>query len=207
MLAIWQIDRGNTRRAERVAFDRMTQERGAPLQLTDIALTAPPRWQRVVIVGRAQGPAAKLDNSMREHQVGVRILQPVRLPDHTAILVDRGWLPGCCIEQALPALPARVSGRWVPSPRRFTLPGATIGSQGRIDALDRSALARQLGLPLREGVVVLEETLSPLHPWPVRPASDPQRHYAYAVQWAFIGLSLLLMRGFYVRKQHAYLKH
>ncbi|SMF34868.1 SURF1 family protein [Pseudogulbenkiania subflava] len=189
LLSVWQWQRGEVRSAQLAAFDAAARRPAELLQTR--ALSAVPDMSRVQLHGRPAAASLLLANSLLEGLPGVRVLVPLALADGSAVLVDRGWLADAQAGTPLPPLPARLDGRWMPLPQRFTLPGALRGTQGRVDDVDPVQLARRLGRPLRGGVVVLGETTAPLQVWPARPPFDPRRHYGYALQWLLLGLCLI----------------
>jgi cytochrome oxidase assembly protein ShyY1 len=188
VLADWQWRRAQLHRAQLVEFAAHTG-RADPLVLR--AEGAVPDMSRVQLDAEPLGAALLLQNSLLDDgRAGVRVLQPYLLSDGSAVLVDRGWLAEADAHALPQAGELRQTGRWLASPRRFTLPGATIGASGRIDALDLGALRQRLARPLRQGVVVLDHTVAPLMPWPQRPDVDPARNDGYALQWILMSLGL-----------------
>lgn len=189
LLSVWQWQRGEVRADQLAAFDAAGQRPAVTLLTRPVR--AVPDMSRVRLHGQAVSASLLLANTLLASSPGVRVLVPVALADGSAVLVDRGWLADTQAGLTLPPLPAELDGRWMPLPQRFTLPGAVSGTQGRVDAIDPAQLASSLGRPLRSGVVVLGQTVSPLRPWPARPPFDPRRHYGYALQWLLLGLCLI----------------
>ncbi|WP_293230328.1 SURF1 family protein [Paludibacterium sp.] len=195
-LAVWQWQRGADK-ARLIARFAAHADRVATLPA---AMAALPDMRRVRIGGQPLGAALLLENSLLDDgRAGVRVLQPYRLTDGRAVLVDRGWLADGAVAAPPRALDG-AEGRWMPSPRRFTLPGAALAAAGRLDAIDWPALRRALGVPLHDGVVVLAQAPAPLVPWPALPDIAPERHYGYALQWLLMSLGLLFAAGRFVRR-------
>ncbi|MDN0074671.1 SURF1 family protein [Crenobacter sp. SG2303] len=200
-LAVWQWQRGQERAATLVQFDQLT--RHGVLALAELPLDAYPGWQPVWLRGQAVGPVILLNNVYRDDQPGVRVIQVMKLADNSAVLVERGWLPVARAGESLPPLSGEQTGRWLPMPQHFTLPGAVHGVAGRVDVLDTVELATRLGVPLRQGLVALSQVEPPLAALPSRPQFSPQRHYAYALQWLLLGLCLCAAAITLWRRRHA----
>jgi len=199
-LAVWQWQRGQERAATLAQFDQLT--RHGVLALVKLPLDAYPGWQPVRLHGQVVGPAILLNNVYRDDQPGVRVIQAMKLPDNSAVLVERGWLPVARAGESLSPLSGELIGRWLPMRQHFTLPGAVHGVAGRVDALDTVELAAQLGVPLRQGLVALNRVELPLLALPSRPPFSPQRHYAYALQWLLLGFCLCAAAIVLWRRRH-----
>ncbi|WP_245622687.1 SURF1 family protein [Gulbenkiania indica] len=197
-LAVWQWQRGESRSALLSAYEAAATLPAVPL--VSLGPHAVPDGRPVALMGRPAGAPLWLDNSLQAGRPGVRLWQPWLLPDGTAVVVDRGWLPAQDATQRLPPLTGPLEGQWVPLPQRFLLDGARRAAEGQIDALDAQALAERLGRPLRPGLVVLTTAVRPLVPSPVRPPFDPARHYGYAVQWLLMGLALTVAAFIFWRR-------
>ncbi|SCK13927.1 Cytochrome oxidase assembly protein ShyY1 [Vogesella sp. LIG4] len=200
-LAVWQYQRGEQRTAQLAAFERAANL--PPRHLAEIALQAEPNGQRVWLTVRDSKPSVRIAGALLDERDGVREWQAVQLLDGSWVVVDRGWLPRPVGIMSLPLPVGRLSGRWVPHPRPYLLSKARIGLEGEVDALDWAALAASLPGHLRDGLVVLEPTLRPYTTWPVKPAFDPQRHYAYALQWLLMALCMVVLALMMRRRQHA----
>ena len=199
-LAVWQYQRGEQRSAQLAAFERAANL--PPRPLAEIALDAEPNGQRVWLTVRDSQPSLRVAGAVLDGRDGVREWQPVQLLDGSWVVVDRGWLPRPVGIVSLPLPAGRLSGRWVVRPTPYLLSKARLGVEGEVDALDWPRLSASLPGALRGGLVVLEPTLRPYTTWPVKPAFDPQRHYAYALQWLLLALCVALAAWLMRRKQH-----
>ncbi|WP_174872910.1 SURF1 family protein [Vogesella oryzae] len=200
-LAVWQYRRGEQRSAQLAAFERAAN---LPARhLAEIARDAAPNGQRVWLTARSSAPSLRVAGAVLNGRDGVRELQAVRLIDGSWVVIDRGWLPRPVGIMSLPLPTGRLSGRWVVRPSPYLLSKARIGIDGEVDALDWKALAASLPGPLRDGLVVLEPTLRPYTTWPVQPGFDPQRHYAYALQWLLLAGCVVIGALVMMRRQHA----
>ncbi|WP_243729316.1 SURF1 family protein [Paludibacterium purpuratum] len=196
-LALWQWQRG----ADKARLIARFAAHADRVQRLPAVLGADPDMRRVRLSGQPLGAALLLENSLLDDgRPGVRVLQPYRLADGRAVLADRGWLADGGATPGAPVL-SGADGRWMPAPRRFTLPGALVAAVGRVDAIDWPGLRSRLGLPLYAGVVVLGQAPAPLVPWPARPDVDPARHDAYALQWLLLSLGLLAAAVRHVRRR------
>lgn len=189
-LGFWQLDRAEEKRALLQVFaERSAAPPLAAEQLPDIA---EPVYRHVRLRGRFDAAhSVLLDNSVRDGQAGVELIQPFH--DQSSDLwlwVNRGWLPWPDRRQA----PA------------FDTPGDTLNLDGRIYAppgstfhlqpdpaserwprlltsLDPPALWRQLQ---REGftyeVRVMPGPAALRTDWQVV-TMGPEKHVGYAVQW------------------------
>jgi cytochrome oxidase assembly protein ShyY1 len=146
-------------------------------------------------------------------QPGVWVLTPLRLPDGSALIVNRGFLPSAGTPDAVPA-PAEppggavtVHGLLQATETRGTF-GATDPPDGHLFDLARADVARlgqQTGYPLYPAYLQLQ-TSEPAQqggegPTPLpEPTLDEGPHLSYAVQWflfsciAVIGYPLILRR-------------
>ncbi|WP_189375129.1 SURF1 family cytochrome oxidase biogenesis protein [Vogesella alkaliphila] len=189
LLALWQWQRGQQRQAQLAHHEFNLRQ--APQPLAALAASTAPAGQRAWLQVRGSEPEIRVANALLGGASGIRIWQPVQLPDGSWVVVDRGWLRGPAAYVRIPLPPLRLQGYWLPRPQPYLLSGARVADRGEVDALDWAALARRLPGRLHDGLLVLDVTLPPLAPWPVRPPFDPQRHYAYALQWLLLGLCLI----------------
>ena len=206
-LGVWQLDRA----AQKTALQRAIDERAAlpPLAVDALAVSADgaaaQHHRRVVLRGRwLSEHTVYLENRQMDQRPGFFVVTPLRLPDGSAVLVQRGWLPRDARDRTRIA-PMRddageleLVGRIAPPPARLYEfdPAAT----GRIrQNLDLESFARETGLALRPLSVL--QLHSPAfdgdglrRQWPL-PAVDVHKHYGYAFQWFALAA---LITGLYV---------
>jgi surfeit locus 1 family protein len=205
-LGVWQLDRAAGKRALVREFERPGAAVALPADETALAT-----WLRVYADGRYLPERQFLhDNRGNQGRAGVEVLTPLLLPDGSAVLVNRGWLPYGRTRQDLPdivvgAEARRVTGRWRELPRtpiELEAPAGT--SWPRLIQYPREAeLAAMLGRRLRPGLILLDpaDVDGYARNWlPV--GTPPVRHLGYAIQWfAFavaaiaIWAALALRRG------------
>lgn len=175
--ALWQWQQGVQAGAQLAALSRAANL--PPLALAEVEQGAHPQGQRVWLTVRDSGKTVRLAGARLQQQDGIREWQPVQLLDGSWVVIDRGWLarPAPMLQLPLPA--GRLTGRWVARPHPPEGMRVRVGLSGEVDALDWSALARQLPGRLREGLVVLDPALRPYRSWSVLPALDPVAYYRH----------------------------
>lgn len=210
-LGLWQLDRA----AQKLALqEALTHQRALPALAADDLprrVDDAQRLQHRLVRLHGRWLAARtvyLDNRPLNGRAGFYAVTPLLLPDGSAVLVQRGWLPRDMSDRtriAAPPAPAgevAVIGRIIPQLSQAYELGAAASGAIRQN-LDIVAFAREADLPLRPLAVVQDDGDSPpadglLRQWP-QPAVDVHKHYGYAVQWfALCALTL----GLYVWFQH-----
>lgn len=206
-LGVWQLDRA----AQKVALqaERDAQASAPPLAADALpaneTLAAAVHHRRITLSGQwTAAHTVYLDNRQMEGRPGFFVLTPLRLPDGSAVMVQRGWLPRDMADRSRIA-PYRtaqglveVQARIAPWPSRLTSLGEDAAGAIRQN-LDRPAFERETGLALRPlSLVELPHAGNAgdglRREWP-QPAVDVHKHYGYAAQW--FGLSALTA-GLYV---------
>ncbi len=188
-LGVWQLDRLDERRGRNAVI--AARRAGAPVVLASPLPSGDSVWQRRV---RAAGvfdyererlwPGRSFDGAP-----GVALLTPLRLPDGSAVLVDRGWVPSADargVDRAATreADSAAVAGLALRAPR------------ARGDA-DPALLADSFPYPLAGFVVqwvpgrtAYGAARLPVRRWPV-PRLEDGPHLSYAIQWfAFAAIAV-----------------
>ena len=210
-LGRWQWSRGDYRTAQWSAFANAS----APRAVTADLLDGIERYARVAVQGQYDVERQfLLDNITQNGRAGYEVLTPLRLADGSAVLVDRGFVPGTGDRGRLPdvALPAdsdsadRAAADLHLLGRIGTLPVTGIAAGRRAPAGDGSwprvasfpthdDLAALLPYRLHSPVLLLDADSGPGFARGWRPPGlEPARHYAYAVQWwAFAVLAVVLL--------------
>nr|WP_255432041.1 SURF1 family protein [Pantoea sp. Ap-967] len=199
-LGCWQLGRADEKRALLTTYAEREVE--PPVATSQLPQTPDPAYRRVRLFGRFDAEhSILLDNSMRDGQAGVELLQPFH--DQASglwLLVNRGWLPWpdrrvpvtfTTPDQAL-ALDATV---YVAPGKTFQLHPDPVGGQWPhlLTAVDPATLWQQLD---REGFAH-ELRLEPGAAsyrlgWPIV-ALGPEKHLGYAVQWFALATALVLL--------------
>jgi cytochrome oxidase assembly protein ShyY1 len=205
-------------------------ERGATNARIDAAVAAPPvaigqvlrgdrppapgtAWTRVRVTGRYD-PGHEIVARERtvNSQVGFEILDPLRLPDGSAVLVDRGWLAAPVTRGALamPKVPAAPGGEvtvtgLVHLPEsRADAPTRSDGGQLTVRRISPARLASSVPYPLLGGYLALDTQQPAADPAFVQVPVDHQdsaMNAGYTVQWWAFGLITLLGFGWVARRE------
>ena len=223
-LGVWQLDRAGQKERLQASID---ERRDLPaLPGTALALepgeAAAQHHRRIELRGQwlAQHTVF-LENRQMQGRPGFFVLTPLQLPDGSAVIVQRGWLPRDPMDRTRVAAPVPPTGE-VPVTGRIAPPPARLYDfQGGASAairqnLDLKAFAAETGLRLRPlSVLEAEPERSArsagdgdglVRDWPA-PAADVHKHYGYAFQWfALSALTVFLYVWFQVlrpRRQRA----
>jgi cytochrome oxidase assembly protein ShyY1 len=213
VLGRWQWQRGEYRSAQWASFASTDT---APRDADATQIGTLPRFTRIRLRGRFDGEHQfLLDNISEGGRAGYYVVTPLLTEAGPAVLVNRGWLPGTGYRERLPDVTVPAD----PTPRTITgrigaLPAAGIAA-GRMPPADgpwprvasfpdEAQLAAALPYPVARGIVLLDD--APGEPELVRnwrpPGLDPNRHYAYAVQWwAFAVLAVVLLAALNFRRK------
>ena len=204
---VWQLSRAHAK----TALAALVAERStlAPMPAGDLArdpATAEQQYQRhVVLTGEwVAAHTVFLMNRTMDERSGFYVMTPLRLPDGSAVVVQRGWIARDDANPLkVPALPmpggtVRVFGHAAPWPSHWIDLGHGVGGPVRQN-LELAAFTTESGLALRPLTVVEDAT-------PENAADGMRRdwqtavggvsvatNYGYAVQWfamsiAFFGL-------------------
>jgi surfeit locus 1 family protein len=218
----WQLRRFGERRD----LNQLYEERQAA-PVTDVADLLDPNdaidgpavdeaeFRRVTAIGTyAADDEVLVRNRTQGGRPGVWILTPLDLGDGTAVVVNRGFLPGSGIpdipreaEPPTGEVTVTVTGLVQPTQERGRF-GPTDPPTGSLDTVSRVDLARlqdQIDADLYPAWLILEDQVPappgnvPIPIGPPEPFSET-RHLSYAVQWfaftliALIGYTLILRR-------------
>jgi surfeit locus 1 family protein len=201
-LAAWQVDRAAVSRATLAAFDGGAVE-PALATLPD-AFGENERFRRVEVRGEYDAETQfLLDNMLHDGVPGYHVLTPLRVHGRAQrVLVNRGWVPVGADRRVLPDVrvgiePRTVAGRIERLPR----PGLRLGADGDsaravpvavLQYPTVAELASRLGEPLFDYQLLLDAAASDgyVRVWRA-PVLAPERHLAYAGQWAALTLGAL----------------
>jgi cytochrome oxidase assembly protein ShyY1 len=166
-LGFWQLDRYHERASANTRTDSAST--ATPVAATQVMSTgkAPAdssAWTRVTVTGRYD-PAHEIIARERtlDSRVGFEILDPLRLANGTAVLVDRGWLAPAPSGAALtlPTVPAAPTGQ-VTVTGLVHLPESKAETATRIEGrltvrrISPAKLAGAVPYPLLGGYVTLD---------------------------------------------------
>ncbi len=212
-LGRWQFERFEEKSAAATAvrahFD------AAPIPL-DAALppgrdlTEDAEWTRVEVRGvYAPGPPLMVRNRPQNVTYGFEALNPLRLPDGSALLVDRGWVRNGPNAEAIPDVPA-------PPPETLTVTGWLRQGEPSLDrempgrllaSINVREAAEKSGLTLREAYLILDSENDgsgrvPARPTPLLPPdTNTGPHFGYALQWWAGSVSGFVVVFVYLRRE------
>lgn len=192
-LGFWQLSRA----AQKNALESAMTTRAAlpPWSSQDLMSSPEPALdihRPVKLIGHwVQGASLYLDNRPMNGRSGFVLVTPLRLAgSERAVLVQRGWVPRDFMDRTkvpdieTPAGEVLVQGRLAPPPSQLFELGEGVPGPIRQN-VEIPALARETGLPLLEGVSILQtgqDTPSLQRDWP-RFAAAVHKHHGYAAQW------------------------
>lgn len=194
-LGVWQLDRA----AQKASLQQALDQRRAlpPLPADELARDAEgatlQHHRLTTLEGLWLGEhTVYLEHRQMRGQPGFLVVTPLRLPDGTAALVQRGWQPRDLMDRTkvapvpTPSGVVRVEGRIAPPPARLYDLGPE--AAGRIrQNLDIGAFAQETRLKLRPWSLMQFDGLQGptdglLRDW-TPPATGLQKHHGYAFQW------------------------
>lgn len=199
-LGAWQRQRGLDKETLLAAYQQAQTQPPAAL---DTKSPAPPEGAlRVSVRGQYQPERQLLhDNQTHQKQPGLHVWTPLRTDRGELVLVNRGWI---ALTQTLPDIApplgeVSLTGLWRALPRaglRTELPcEPATGFPQRVNYPDAAQLQCLLGEPVAEGLLLLDPQAGGgyLREWNFSRAIPPERHYAYALQWWALALTLLVL--------------
>jgi cytochrome oxidase assembly protein ShyY1 len=212
-LGRWQLDRLEHRRLQNAVVTGNTAR--APVPVTELladggSVTARLAWRRVTATGHYDAAEEMLvRNRTLERRLGLYVLTPLILPNGTALLVDRGWVPAGRTARDRPAVPAPPDGEVTVIAR--LRPGESRGRAasdlppGELNSIHVPHIAARLGYPVYGGYADLVEQVPPASGAAPKPLPAPEvsagPHLAYAVEWFLFGGLGVLGWGLLVRQE------
>jgi len=196
-LAAWQLRRGQLKESLQATLaDRATEP-----QIVSPALGPPPD----LALYRAQATGTYLaqnqllqDGHSHEHRPGYRVWTPLVLPNGSALLVDRGWIPSdrSGFDGSAPPGVVTVTGFWRSLPEPGIRLGGTINCPADPEfplvvlyptGADVECLLKR---PFLGGLLLLDPEVPGgfVREW-TNLGFPPRRHYGYAVQWFALALA------------------
>lgn len=222
-LGVWQLHRYHYRSDINARIDAATQSPPRPL---GEVLTPPPAtggvgagpaaadaWSVVSVAGRYDAAHEILARVRTlDGTVGFEVITPLVLPDGTAVLVDRGWLPapdaGVTVGPAVPAAPTgqvAVVGRVHAPESRSSAPEPFAGGLA-VRRIDPAKIVEAVPYPLYGAYLTLESQNPPADPAFATIPPDHQNaalNAAYVVQWWIFAVLTLTGYG-YLAYRHAH---
>ncbi|MEV4132465.1 SURF1 family protein [Dactylosporangium sp. NPDC049742] len=218
LLGFWQLDRYHQRASINARITAGTS--ATPVPLTDAVprpagtpgTTGPAphpdtEWLRVQVTGQFDPSREILVRGRTvEGRVGFEVLTPLLLPDGTAVLVDRGWVPpaesGALAMPSVPPAPPgeqTVLGRLRPSESRGG-PPKEVNGRLEIRRITPSALAPSMPYPVYNAYISTDQ------PAPGLTAVAPEKQNAlqnagYVLQWWLLAILTLFGFAYLARKE------
>lgn len=222
-LGNWQLDRYRERSAINERIDATAQATPVPMRDVLAAPTGPAGnagpapadgdvWTRVTVTGRYDATnSAWIRGRSLGRQVGFELVTPLVLPDGSAVLVNRGWVPpppggDATVRPELPPTPdgeVTVVGRVRLSESSA---GAVERRDGRLESrrIGVPQLARELPYPVHGGYLLLDTQTPAADPVfqavPVRHENNWQ-NLGYVVQWWLFAAMTLVAYGWVARRE------
>ncbi len=196
-LGLWQLHRGEERRATNVVTERNLDAAAAPSAEVMSAGDAPAAgdlWRRVQVTGTYdEQQQVSVKYQTRDGEPGVDVVTPLRTSDGTAVLVDRGWL-GTGNTPDVGQLPPPPGGTvtvtgWLRADSTADL-DATTPDGGQVRAVSSEGFSAVLPYPVAGGYLDLLEQAPPAADGlaaPVPPDLGQGPHFFYGLQWFFFG--------------------
>jgi surfeit locus 1 family protein len=211
-LGFWQLDRLRGRKDANAGIAAAEATPPRSLETLTATVTDPTslRFRRAIATG-TYDPAHEVllyGRSSVEGETGDQVLTPLRLPDGTGVMVDRGWIPldqdvPVTGDAAAPAGTVAVTGSLFP-PDAISTPSASASPVDRITKVDLGQIGAELPYPILPVYLLLQQQ-TPVQagvlpePPPLPPVTNGP-HLSYALQWfafaaiAAIGYVVLLRR-------------
>lgn len=211
MLGFWQLSRAH----RKLSFEQQMAERGPmpPLTLEQLArdtATGDQQAQRRIVLS-GQWDAAHtvyLMNRSMDERSGFYVTTPLRLPDGTAVVVQRGWIarddanPTKAPPVATPSGPVTVSGHVAAWPSHWIDLGHMSSGAVRQN-LELAPLTAESGLAIRPVTVAEDANAGNAadglrRDWPAPSAGvSIATHYGYAFQWFAMAVTALVLYVFF----------
>lgn len=209
----WQLDRAEQKREMLQQLDEGLAH--PPVLLEEVAEDAR-NYTRVIVEGSWAEPVFLLDNRTRNGRVGYEVVGLIEREGSTPVLVNRGWVPAGNDRSVLPEIEIppgnhRVEGylyRSVQKPIVFAEQQWSGSWPERTQIIDFELMAGRLQQELYPFVVRIspESPLAYQADWRVE-RKGPGMHIGYAVQWALISLTIVIMSLFVNSNLRAWWKH
>ena len=202
-LGTWQVGRAESKFAMRSQHDKVAVDGVLRLDAARQNLEAL-EFYPIEADGSFDGSHQfLLDNRTHEGKAGYHVLTPLLLDDHTAVLVNRGWVPTGPSREILPPVPApqgerRVNGKLFPPPRVFLLGSSGYENTGWplvVQSVDFERMEQLLGYALGSMIVMMAPDVPGGYTrlWKPYYGITPERHKAYAFQWFSLAIALLII--------------
>jgi surfeit locus 1 family protein len=163
----------------------------------------PVHYERIKLRGVYLPKIFLLDNQHYQHQFGYDVLSPFELADGSAVLIDRGWVPGEQSRRIFPKVHipkgiVQLEGyAYFPSKNQWVL-GSVFEKKEQnliiLERFDEQLVSQFLQKTVYPFIIRLnkEDIHGFVREWEIV-SMPPQRHIAYALQWFIMALVLLII--------------
>lgn len=212
-LGFWQIQRGVEKREMLANF---SAKKSRTAVFWGGGVKPPEQYQKILVKGHFLSQVFLLDNQYRNHQFGYDYIQALLLENGKVVLIDRGWFirqnGRSRRDMFLPKLEfvnesnVKITGTvYYPSSKGFVLgdPYEKISKKVTIIEVQDTVLISKLLHKSVYPFIIRENANSNtfLQEWPVV-AMMPSRHYAYALQWFGLAITLIII-GIVLKRKNA----
>lgn len=199
----WQYDKAQYKRARESGWAEANQR--APVDIGHVLTGDSTGFDRITATGTWLDQRYLLDNQIRDGQPGVEVFAPLRMRSGTVVLVALGWLPYANAERNPPAIDALpsgdvgVGGMLAPPPAHGLRIGRTWSEQAGYPKLmpyfSLDDIAEDMGTALVARVLRVDVETDSLYRRDWRPVDSmpPARHLAYAWQWWFLAIAIVVV--------------
>lgn len=200
----WQWDKREARHESNERVERHLAADAVPLDdvvAPGSTVTDEQEWTRVTVRGRYD-PSGQVTVKFatRDGRPGADVVTPLLLPDGSAVLVDRGWVPTANTSAAPTDVPPPPAGEvtaegWL-RPDSGADDSAVVPVDSQVRAVSSDALGEALPYPVRSGYLDLREQTGGTGDLELEPVPDlgGGPHFFYGLQWWFF--AALAVGGF-----------
>ncbi|MFX4227341.1 MAG: SURF1 family protein [Porticoccaceae bacterium] len=209
----WQLDRAEQKSEMLRQLDEGLAS--PPVLLEQVAEDAQ-NYTQVIVEGRWSESVFLLDNRTRNGRVGYEVVGLFEREESVPVLVNRGWVPAGNDRSVLPEIDIppgnhRVEGylyRSVQKPIVFAEQQWSGSWPERAQIIDLELMSERLQKELYPFVVRIspESPLAYQADWRIE-REGPGMHIGYAVQWALISLTIVIMSLFVNSNLRTWWKH
>lgn len=199
-LGLWQLHRAEEKNAMLLHAQLQGKSAATVWQATK---ALPQQYQLVTVKGSYLNHTFLLDNQSHQHQFGYHVLTPLQIAPGKVVLIDRGWVPlkqprSILPNSTIPQGEQLIKGQtYYPSAKQWILGDVIEKEQQEITVIERfdeKTISNILHNSVYPFIIRLDksESYGYIREWPIV-AMTPQRHYAYALQWFAMALSVFII--------------
>jgi surfeit locus 1 family protein len=205
-LGIWQLHRYHYKKAIQDDFAARVNLAPQPLAvvLDQFQKNSDDfRFRPVIIKGQYDTHQILWDNRIVNSQVGYDVITPLKINDHSAVLVDRGFVPANAMREVIanidaPTTRIAIEGLLSVPSKNFVLgPEIEAGETKwpvKVMRIDPNLLSQKLGYSLMPYLILLKPNQSNgfVRQWQM-PNMMAERSLGYAFQWFAFAVTLLVI--------------